>query len=155
MSALTLCELLGFVVQRVDHFAHVLYRLQRRLVRLVHHRLLEDDQHSFTLVQNTCVRDTQRFLSSVHPGNKKKKSAKCKVTAAKRCGQASTKHGQVRQKFTVRVKGVRGGGLTVKLLVQDHLRQLPLHVSLRTIGNRTLGIAFPVGMLTLNRLKVD
>lgn len=109
MSALTLCELLGFVVQRVDHFAHVLYRLQRRLVRLVHHRLLEDDQHSFTLVQNTCVRDTQRFLSSVHPGNKKKKSAKCKVTAAKRCGQASTKHGQVRQKFTVRVKGVQGG----------------------------------------------
>lgn len=50
---LTLCELLGFVVKRVHHFAHVLYRFQSSFVGLVHHRLFEDDQHAFSLVQNT------------------------------------------------------------------------------------------------------
>lgn len=50
---LTLCQLLSFVVKRIHHFAHVLYRFQRSFVGLVHHRLLKDDQHTFSLVQDT------------------------------------------------------------------------------------------------------
>lgn len=50
----TLCQLLGFVVERIHHFAHVLNGLQRCLVGLVHHRLVKDDQHTLALVQDTC-----------------------------------------------------------------------------------------------------
>lgn len=49
-----LCQLLGFVVERVHHFAHVLDGLQGCLIRLVHRRLFEYDQDSFALVQNPC-----------------------------------------------------------------------------------------------------
>lgn len=49
-----LCQLLGFVVERVHHFAHVLNGFQGCLVRFVHRRLFEYDQHSFALVEDPC-----------------------------------------------------------------------------------------------------
>lgn len=73
LPELTLCQLLSFVVKRVHHFAHVLYRFQRSFVGLVHHRLLKDDQHTFSLVQDTWDDEGNPYqpLSLLHlKGNK-------------------------------------------------------------------------------------
>lgn len=51
-ARLHLRQLLRLLVQRVHHFAHAVYGLQGRLVRFVDGRLLENDQHTFALVED-------------------------------------------------------------------------------------------------------
>ena len=47
-------EAFRFVVKGVDHFAHALYRLECILVCLIDGRLVKDDQHTCTLVKDSC-----------------------------------------------------------------------------------------------------
>lgn len=49
-----LCELLGFVVERVHDFAHILNCFQGCLICFVHWRLLKYNQDPFTLVKDSC-----------------------------------------------------------------------------------------------------
>ena len=53
-KAARLCEALGFVVERINHFSHALYCLQCVLVGPVDWRLVKDYQYTFTLVENAC-----------------------------------------------------------------------------------------------------
>ena len=54
-SSTDLCELLGFVVEGVHHFAHVLNGFQGSLICLVYQGLFKDDEHTLALVQDTCT----------------------------------------------------------------------------------------------------
>lgn len=43
--------------ERIDYFAHVLYRLERHLVGLVCYGLLKDDEYACSLIQDACWYD--------------------------------------------------------------------------------------------------
>lgn len=49
-----LCQLLGFVVERIHYFAHVLNRLEGSLVSFVYGGFIEDDQDTLALVKDSC-----------------------------------------------------------------------------------------------------
>lgn len=49
-----LCQLLGFVVERIHYFAHVLNRLEGSLISFVYGGFVEDDQDTLTLVKDSC-----------------------------------------------------------------------------------------------------
>lgn len=57
-----LCQLLGFVVKRVDDFAHVLNRFQSCFIRFVHRRLFKYDQDAFALVEDSMKLFVQNHL---------------------------------------------------------------------------------------------
>lgn len=53
-AATHLCQLLGFVVERIHYFAHVLNSLEGGFVRFVYGGFVEDDQDSLALVKDAC-----------------------------------------------------------------------------------------------------